>query len=95
MFTNDVLHPVVPVSLPVLRNPVITYSAAQQSHQKGCVTVASIKPKTFIFTDQFLGAFVGKGNKTLLIHNCCTLHSIYLNNSTSYRGMESSAEFCP
>lgn len=90
MFTNDVLHPVVPVSLPVLQNPVITYSAAQQSHQEDCVTVALIKPKAFIFTDQFLGVFVGKGNKTLLIHNCCTLHPIYLNNCISYRGVESS-----
>lgn len=80
----------MPVSLPVLQNPVITYSAAKQNHQKDCVTVALINPKALIFLDQFSG--VGKGNKTPLIHNCCTLHPININNFGSCKDLENSGE---
>lgn len=82
----------MPVSLPVLQNPVTTYSAAKQNHQKDYVTVALINPKAFIFLDQFLGVFVGKCSQTLLLHNHCTLHPIDINNCASYKDMESSGE---
>lgn len=83
----------MPVSLPVLQNPVITYSAAKQNHQKDCVTVALINPKDSTFPDQFLGVFVGKGNKTLLIRNRCTLHPMDVNNCISYKDVNNCTSY--
>lgn len=83
----------MPVSLPVLQNPVTTYSGAKQNHQKDYVTVALINPKAFILLDRFFGSICGKRQQKAAASQPFhfNLH-INVNNRTSYKDVENWGE---